>query len=130
MVKEKMIYFKETKTGKFGSIPIRDDLFKTFKLRNNHNHFLLNKPSNPEKKLIGNTIYKRLTKYNISAHSLRKTFGYDLYQKALNSGNNNAAVALETLMAIYNHNSISITLKYIGHEQKIKDDLIGSISYL
>ena len=76
------------------------------------------------------TIWKRLEKYSISAHSLRKTFGYDLYKVALQQNSTAAAVAMETLMGLYNHSNMAVTLRYIGHEQEKKDEIFCAVSYL
>jgi len=47
---------------------------------------------------------------NFSSHSLRKTFGREVY----NQNSENAEFALVKLMDIFNHSSISITKKYLG----------------
>lgn len=47
---------------------------------------------------------------HISCHSLRKTYGLKIYT----SSNENASVALATLSSLYNHSSVSITMKYLG----------------
>ena len=63
-----------------------------------------------------NTILKEVkAKYrvkikNFSCHSLRKTFGRQVY--TLNS--ENAEMALVKLMELFNHSSVSITKRYLG----------------
>ena len=127
----KYIYFREQKTKKNLRIPVRMDLIKTFIYSpEKFDYYLLHKKTDPTKKLHRMTIYKRLEKYSISAHSLRKTFGYDLYKVALQQNATAAAVAMETLMSLYNHTNTAVTLRYIGHEQEKKDELFCSVSYL
>jgi len=53
--------------------------------------------------------------YKIGTHSLRKTFGYMLYQ-------NN--VSIELIQRLLNHSSPAITLAYIGITQDDMDDAI------
>lgn len=63
-----------------------------------------------------NTILKEVkAKYrvkikNFSCHSLRKTFGRQVY--TMNS--ENAEMALVKLMELFNHSSVSITKRYLG----------------
>jgi len=52
---------------------------------------------------------------NIGTHTLRKTFGYHLYNRTKD-------IAL--LQQIFNHSSPSITLRYIGINQDIIDDAL------
>ena len=54
----------------------------------------------------------------LSAHSLRKTFGYWAYQNGTN---------LEYLMLIFNHASAQTTLRYIGIEQENIDEFYKSV---
>lgn len=59
-------------------------------------------------------------KVNVGAHTLRKTFGYMMYQKH--------KVPLEVLMKRFSHSSQGITLRYIGiDEQQVSDCLMISI---
>ena len=51
---------------------------------------------------------------NFSCHSLRKTFGRQVY----NMSNENSELALVKLMEIFNHSSISITKRYLGLRQE------------
>ncbi|MBP7433838.1 tyrosine-type recombinase/integrase, partial [bacterium] len=48
-------------------------------------------------------------------HTLRKTFGYHLYQKTKD-------VAL--LQYLFNHKSPSVTLRYIGINQNMADEVM------
>ena len=63
-----------------------------------------------------NVILKEIkTKYglsikNFSCHSLRKTFGRQVY----NMNGENAELALIKLMELFNHSSVAITKRYLG----------------
>lgn len=50
---------------------------------------------------------------NFSCHSLRKTFGRQVY----NQNADNAEMALVKLMELFNHSSVSITKRYLGLRQ-------------
>ena len=52
----------------------------------------------------------RLKIKNFSCHSLRKTFGRQVY----NMNSDNAELALIKLMELFNHSSVSITKRYLG----------------
>ena len=51
---------------------------------------------------------------NFSCHSLRKTFGRQVY----NMNNDNSELALVKLMELFNHGSVSITKRYLGLRQE------------
>lgn len=51
---------------------------------------------------------------NFSCHSLRKTFGRQVY----NMNNENAELALVKLMELFNHSSVAITKRYLGLRQE------------
>ena len=55
---------------------------------------------------------------NIGTHTLRKTFGYMLYQHGY---------SIETIQKLLNHSSPEITLAYIGIKQDDLDDAVLSI---
>ena len=67
-----------------------------------------------------NVILKQLkTKYhlrigNISCHSLRKTFGRQVYTM----NGDNSELALVKLMELFNHSSVAITKRYLGLRQE------------
>lgn len=52
----------------------------------------------------------RLKVKNFSCHSLRKTFGRQVY----NQNSDNAELALVKLMELFNHSSVAITKRYLG----------------
>lgn len=56
----------------------------------------------------------------LSAHSLRKTFGYHAYKNG---------TPIPLLMRIFNHSSQSVTLRYIGIEQQDIDKVYTDISF-
>ena len=56
--------------------------------------------------------------YKIGTHSLRKTFGYTLYQKG---------VSIELIQQMLNHSSPEITLSYIGITRDDMDEAILSL---
>ena len=51
---------------------------------------------------------------NFSCHSLRKTFGRQVY----NMNSENSELALVKLMELFNHSSVSITKRYLGIRQE------------
>ena len=56
----------------------------------------------------------RLKVKNFSCHSLRKTFGRQVY----NMNNENSELALVKLMELFNHSSVAITKRYLGLRQE------------
>ncbi|WP_342990768.1 MULTISPECIES: tyrosine-type recombinase/integrase [Bacteroides] len=56
----------------------------------------------------------RLQIGNFSCHSLRKTFGRQVY----NMNSDNSELALVKLMELFNHSSVSITKRYLGLRQE------------
>jgi integrase len=56
-------------------------------------------------------------KENVGCRTLRKTFGYHLYQ---------SGVSVEVIQNRFNHSSSNITLRYIGiDEEQVEDTLIS-----
>lgn len=51
---------------------------------------------------------------NFSCHSLRKTFGRQVY----NMNSENSELALVKLMELFNHSSVAITKRYLGLRQE------------
>ena len=56
----------------------------------------------------------RLKVKNFSCHSLRKTFGRQVY----NINSDNSELALVKLMELFNHSSLAITKRYLGLRQE------------
>lgn len=62
---------------------------------------------------------------NFSCHSLRKTFGRQVY----NQNSENAELALVKLMELFNHSSVAITKRYLGLRQEELLDTYDSLSF-
>lgn len=60
---------------------------------------------------------------NFSCHSLRKTFGRQVY----NQNSDNAELALIKLMELFNHSNVAITKRYLGLRQ---DELLNTYDCL
>lgn len=58
--------------------------------------------------------------YAIGTHTLRKTFGYHMYQQTHDA---------VTIQKILNHSDISITLRYIGINQDAQDSTMKKLSF-
>lgn len=126
------IYIREEKTGKENLIVINDELKEIF------NNYIRGKPKNqylfkgegnrPNKPISRQQVWNILNevaahfKYKdpIGCHTLRKTFGYWLYQDTKD------AIGIKELL---NHSDISITKRYIGVTQDSKDNMVRNISY-
>lgn len=78
-----------------------------------------------------NVILKEIkTKYkvnvkNFSCHSLRKTFGRQVY----NVNNESSEMALVKLMELFNHSSIMVTKRYLGLRQEELMETYDSLSF-
>lgn len=131
----------EQKTGKFVDISIhknvRGILSKYLRQRRKYSESLgalLNEPLLKSKKARSDGQF-RITRrhalriltdaanacglpYKIGTHSLRKTFGYRLYQRG---------VSIELIQMMLNHSSPEITLSYIGITQDDMDEAILSM---
>lgn len=69
---------------------------------------------------IMNIAAKEFNLESIGTHTLRKTWGYHLYQQTHDA---------VTIMQILNHSDISITLRYIGINQDNKDKVMRKLSF-
>lgn len=65
----------------------------------------------------------RLKIKNFSCHSLRKTFGRQVY----NMNGDNAELALVKLMELFNHSSVAVTKRYLGLRQ---EEILETYDYL
>ena len=132
------ITITEHKTEKKRTIPISPQLKKFIADCYNHiSPVCLNSPVFlSQKKTVYSTqqlnrILKQIkAKYrvnvkNFSCHSLRKTFGRQVY----NQNPENAERALVMLMDMFNHSSLAITRRYIGLRQEEVAQTYESLSF-
>ncbi len=123
------ISVREKKTGKEKRFPINRELKKAIKHYIEYKddwEFLFENP-NTHKPLSRQQAYNIMSEAGekfgldkIGTHTLRKTFGYHLYQKT-----HDAAM----LMKLFNHSDIHITLRYIGVEQDAMDKAVNSLKF-
>lgn len=126
-----MIEMKTTKTGKTRRFVINPNLKKIL------NEYIEDKKDNDvlfPSKQGDNKPLKRSQAYNIlndaarhvgikegiGTHTMRKTFGYFLYKQ---TGD------IVLLKEIFNHSDISVTLRYIGLIESVKDKAINGLKY-
>lgn len=62
---------------------------------------------------------------NFSCHSLRKTFGRQVY----NMNSENSELALVKLMELFNHSSVAITKRYLGLRQEELLETYDSLTF-
>lgn len=114
---------REIKTGKIRNISVNEQLRKH--IRKCYEQMC---PKSVDSPVIANRIGEKITarylnqelkrvkiKYrlhvdNISTHSLRKTFGRQVY----NLGGDKAELSLMKLCEIFNHTSVAVTRRYLG----------------
>lgn len=122
-----VITIKEKKTGKNRTIRINNNLkrliiecYNNIKPLSSKSHILISQKNTVYTiqriniKLKEIKIKYKLNIKNMSSHSLRKTFGREIY----NQSSNNSEMALVKLMEIFNHSSIAITKRYLGIKQE------------
>ena len=125
------IYFREGKTNKESRIAINDELKKIYKeytKEMNDYEYLFKSRQGKNRPITRQRVWQILNnvanyfeyKENIGCHTLRKTFGYWLYQESKD------AVAIKDLL---NHSDISVTKRYIGVTQDSKDSLVKGLSF-
>lgn len=130
-VREKdYIYIREKKTGKEKRFPINGELkpvIVDFIRDRKDFEFLFKSPNYPNKAISRQQAYNILTNAGkafgesaIGTHTLRKTFGYHMYQQTHDA---------VTIKEILNHSDISTTLRYIGINQDNKDKAIKGLSF-
>lgn len=123
-VKDKRHFsLREQKTGKQIILAVNPHLAKALKeycLDKDPEEYLIksrqsyNKPISRQRAYnILQTAAKEFKLDNIGCHSMRKTFGYHFYKQFGD---------VVTLMKIFNHQSQSVTLRYIGIEQEEAND--------
>lgn len=117
----------ERKTGKRRTVRINHELqlhirdcYEHIKPISMENHILISQKGTVFTVQRINIILKEIkAKYRLhirhfSCHSLRKTFGRQIY----NMNSDNAELALVKLMELFNHSSVAITKRYLGLRQE------------
>lgn len=115
----------ESKTGKprklrLNVAGIKDDLAELCKNKNPDDYVFTSykDPKAPIQTVTVYRLFKRLASehpslHGLTAHSMRRTFGYCYYQRTKD---------VVTLMKLFNHASQAVTLRYIGIEQEQLDE--------
>lgn len=121
---------KEIKTGKDKIIKINHALRKEIAVyvKDKKDYEILfksrrgiNKPiSRQQAYNIINDAWKHFGMERIGAHTMRKTFGFHIYQKTKD---------ITLVQQLLNHASPEITLAYIGMTQKTMEDAVESLDY-
>lgn len=130
-VKDKdAVYIREKKTGKEKKFPINAELrpiIEDYIKGKRDFEYLFKSPNFPNKAISRQQVYNILADAgkafgisNIGTHTLRKTFGYHMYQQTHDA---------VTIKEILNHSDISVTLRYIGINQDNKDRAIKGLSF-
>lgn len=125
-VKDKTHFvLKEQKTGKTKRFPLytlEEDIRKYIKGMNDEDYLFpsrLDQGSQPLSRYRAWAILNEAGEYvnlgEIGTHTLRKTFGYHFYQKTKD---------IAMLQELFNHSAPSVTLKYIGINQDMIDDVM------
>ena len=137
------IYLREDKTNKEARILINEELQDVYKeyleitgLRDSDFMFGNSKPKTNKKtkkatrakpisrqrvwQILNEAADNFEYKDNIGCHTLRKTFGFWLYQETKD------AVGIQELL---NHKDISVTKRYIGITQDSKDKMVRGLSF-
>lgn len=115
----------ESKTGKQRKLRlnvanIKDDLAELCKNKQATDYVFTSykDPKAPIQTITVYRLFKRLASehpclHGLTAHSMRRTFGYCYYQRTKD---------IVTLMKLFNHSSQAVTLRYIGIEQEQLDE--------
>lgn len=129
---------REIKTGKSRSISVNEQL-----RRHIRKCYEQMRPKSIDSPVITNRLGEKITtrylnqelkrikmKYNlhvgnISTHSLRKTFGRQVY----NLGGKNAELSLMKLCEIFNHTSVAVTRRYLGLRAEELAETYESLSF-
>jgi integrase len=129
--KDGKIYVVEEKTGKkrIAKLPTKakaelDRHIRFFKLSGND--YVFPSPMDVNNHIAHVTVWRKLKqaskglKINVGTHTMRKTFGYQLYKKTKD---------LRLVMEALNHSDMGITLRYIGVTQDQIDDITKIIDF-
>jgi integrase len=124
------VVLKESKTGKINFFVVNREIHKSLSryLDDNNglspNNYLFRSRKGGGKMRLDsvNRMVKKWckdvgVKENVGCRTLRKTFGYHLYQ---------SGVSVEVIQKRFNHSSSNITLRYIGiDEERVEDTLLS-----
>lgn len=125
------IYITEEKTGKEKKLKINDELkviIKDYIIGKRDYEFLFKRDKGKAVPISRQRVWQILNdvanefeyKEKIGCHTLRKTFGYWIYQDTKDAA---------TLQDIFNHSSLEYTKRYIGVNQDSKDKMINNLSF-
>lgn len=124
------IYMREKKTDKEKRFPINDELkpiLEDYVKDKKDFEYLFKSRKGLNKPITRQCIYSSLNNAakafgleSIGTHTLRKTFGYFLYQQT------HDVVAIKEIL---NHSDISVTLRYIGVNQDKKDEVMKKLTF-
>ena len=123
------IYMREKKTGKEKRFLINKNLKKIlqeYTKGKDDLEYLLENPRT-HKPITRQWAYETIKQagerfgvHNLGTHTMRKTFGYHMYQATKDAA---------MLMKLFNHADIHITLRYIGVEQDQTDKAISKLNF-
>lgn len=124
------IYIREKKTDKEKSFPINDELkplLDNYIKDMKDYEYLFKSRKGINKPISRECAYKILREAAqafglqcIGTHTLRKTFGYHLYQQTHD---------IVAIQQIFNHSSQKVTLRYIGVNQDMKDTVMKKLTF-
>lgn len=125
---------KEQKTGKRKALPINDNLAEKISMYAMQNgltddDYIFFSDRQPSDHIKRNRAYQilrhagEMVGIQLSAHTLRKTYGYLQYSTYERTDGQQGA-SLPELMSLFNHSTPEITLRYIGIEQETLDDIV------
>jgi len=126
---KKVIRIREKKTGKEKQFPINKELQPILRdyVDGKRDYEYLFKNPYKNKPISRQQAYNVLAMAgdnfgveSIGTHTLRKTFGYHIYQKTKDAA---------MLMDIFNHSDVHTTLRYIGVNQETKDKVYNTLSF-
>lgn len=127
-------FLYEQKTGKRKELPIHDHLaekINMYAMKNNlaDEDYIFFSERDPNDHIKRNRAYQILSEagemigVQLSAHTLRKTYGY-LQYSTYDRTDGKQGASLPELMHLFNHSTPEITLRYIGIEQENLDDIV------
>jgi len=127
----RFIYITEEKTGKEKKLKINDELksiIKDYIIGMRDYEYLFKRNKGKQVPISRQRVWQILNavadefeyKEKIGCHTLRKTFGYWIYQETHDAA---------TLQDIFNHSSLEYTKRYIGVNQDTQDKMINNLSF-